>query len=479
MSNQRHVDVAIIGAGTAGMRSYREVSAQTDSVLLIDPGPYGTTCARVGCMPSKLLIAAAEAAHFGKHTDVFGITYDAPKIDGAQVMKRIRSERDRFVGFVLEAVDSWPESHRSNASATFISDHELRLSDGSTVTADRIVIATGSRSNVPAMFNDFGDRLIVNDDIFEWNTLPQSVAVFGAGVIGLELGQALHRLGVRVTLFGRDHLIGPLTDPNMMKAAEAIFKDEFDFLPHAEVTRRTRTEDGVQIDYLVDGVTQTADFDFALVATGRRPNVEGLGLENTSLTLDERGVPLFDVHNGRSGDSHIFIAGDANNRFPLLHEAADEGFVAGYNAAAYPDVRRFVKSSPISVVFTDPQIMMVGETYRGLTERAAEFAVGEVDWSDQGRARVMNVNKGLLRVYGERNTGAFLGAEMVGPRAEHMAHLLAWAHQSRLTVSQMLERPFYHPVMEEGIRTALRTLNRALEMGAPPPPRCLDCGPGG
>jgi len=472
------VEVAIIGAGTAGMRAYREVTKVTDSVLLIEGAQYGTTCARVGCMPSKLLIAAAEAAHFGGRTAPFGVTYAPPEIDGAAVMQRVRAERDRFVGFVVESVESWPERHRVMAHARFASDHDLTLDDGRTVTAERIVIATGSRTNVPSIFHEFGDRMIVNDDVFDWDRLPSSVVVFGAGVIGLELGQALHRLGVRVALFGRDHLVGPITDPAVLAAARDILTAEMEFHPHGEVTRRARTDDGVEIDYVVDGETQTARFDCALIATGRRPNVDGLELENTSLECDARGVPLYNVHNGRCGESHVFIAGDANDRFPLLHEAADEGFAAGYNAAHYPDIRRFSKSAPISVVFTDPQIMMVGDSYAQLTERGADFAVGEVDWSDQGRARVMLVNAGVLRVYGERDTGRFLGAEMVGPRAENIAHLLAWALQSRLTVGEMLERPFYHPVLEEGVRTALRSLNHALEMGPSFPPRCLDCGPG-
>ena len=123
--------------------------------------------------------------------------------------------------------------------------------------------------------------------------------------------------------------------------------------------------------------------------------------------------------------------------------------------------------------------MMVGETHRALLSSGTDFEVGSVDWSDQGRARVMGVGQGLLRVYGERNTGRFLGAEMVGPRAEHLAHLLAWSLQSRLTVAEILERPFYHPVIEEGVRTALRQLNHNLQMGEMPPARCIDCGPGG
>jgi dihydrolipoamide dehydrogenase len=263
-----------------------------------------------------------------------------------------------------------------------------------------------------------------------------------------------------------------------MAAALDIFAAEFPFHPHAEVTRRARTGEGVQIDLATDGGTEALSFERALVATGRRPNVDDLGLCNTSLRLDERGIPVHDIHTARCGDSRIFIAGDANDRLPLLHEAADEGLVAGYNAAHFPDVRRFIGSAPITVVFTDPQIMIVGETHRALCEGDVPFAVGEVDWSDQGRARVMGVNRGLLRVYGHMDSGKFLGAEMIGPRAEHIAHLLAWSRQSDLTVAQMLERPFYHPVLEEGVRTALRNLQFALQMGDKPLPRCIDCGPG-
>ena len=473
-----HVDIAIIGAGTAGMRAYREAAKVTDSVLLIEGDRYGTTCARVGCMPSKLLIAAADAAHHGRHAETFGVRFAPPDIDGRAVMGRVRAERDRFVGFVVEAVEEWPERHRVIARARFRSDSLLELSDRRLVEVDRIVIATGSRNNVPQPFEAFGDRLIVNDDVFGWETLPGAVAVFGAGVIGLELGQALHRLGVRVTLFGRDHLAGPLTDPEVRASALAIFGSEMDFHPHAEVTRHARTDQGVEIDHVVEGATRTERFDYALVATGRRPNLDGLALEKTSLALDKRGVPLFDLHTGRCGDSRIFIAGDATNRLPLLHEAADGGFAAGHNAARFPDIRRFAKSAPISVVFTDPQIMMVGATFAELTDNGADFAAGRLDWAQQGRARVMDVNTGLLRVYGDRKTGRFLGAEMIGPRAENIAHLLAWSVQSGLTVAEMLERPFYHPVLEEGVRTALRSLNHALQMGPGFPARCLDCGPG-
>lgn len=478
MSETRSVEVAIIGAGSAGMRAYREARKVTDSVLVIEGGPYGTTCARVGCMPSKLLIAAAEAAEVGLHAEAFGIHFGPRRIDGRAVMQRVRAERDRFVGFVVEDVEQWPEHHRLRGTARFISDHQLQIEGGPLITADRIVIATGSRPQIIPPLAALGDRLIVNDDVFDWDSLPESVAVIGAGVIGLELGQALHRLGVRVHLFGRNHSVGPLGDPAVREKALTLFAADFPFHAHAEVSRYQRLSDGVQITWQDEQGEHTEVFQYVLAATGRRPNVDDLGLENTSLPRDERGLPLFDRHTGRIGDSHVFIAGDANNVRPLLHEAADEGMIAGYNAGHYPDLRRFRHSTPIAVVFTDPQIMLVGQSYRELDEAGVDFAIGSLDWKGQGRARVMGINQGLLRVYGERNTGRFLGAEMIGPRAEHIAHLLAWSVQSSLTVAEMLERPFYHPVVEEGVRSALRDLNHALQMGPRPPARCLDCGPG-
>lgn len=470
-------DVAVIGAGTAGMSAYREASQYTDRVALIDGGPLGTTCARVGCMPSKLLIAAAEAAHSGSRAPLFGVHYDPPSIDGKAVMSRVRSERDRFVGFVEEAVLSFDKGELIREYARFEDDHTLRLSSGRKITARSIVIATGSRPAIPKALFCAGERLIVNDDVFDWTDLPGSVAVFGAGVIGLELGQALHRLGVRVRLFGRDSLVGPLTDPVVREYAGHTFSAEFPAIWHAD-TRISRDDDAVIVRW-GEKPEQEERFDYVIAATGRKPNVDKIGLENTTLPLGKLGVPDYDPLSGRARDSHIFIAGDAALDLPLLHEAADEGRLAGENAARFPHSYRRSRRTPIGIVFSDPQIAMVGATYASLIEQSGcDFATGEVSFEDQGRARVMAINKGLLRVYAEHCTGRFLGAEMFGPSAEHIGHLLAWAIQTGMTVDQILQMPFYHPVLEEAVRTAFRNANHALGFGPNPPMRCIDCGPG-
>ncbi len=459
--NTRNVDVAVIGAGSAGLVAFREAKKWTNNVVLIEGGPYGTTCARVGCMPSKLLIAAAEAAHATREAPAFGIDVSGVEIDGVAVMDRVRRERDRFVGFVIEGVDAIPVEQRIRGFARFVDDHHVQVDDHTIVYAKRFVIATGSSPSYPKVWEELADRLIVNDDVFDWTDLPKSVAVFGPGVIGLELGQALSRLGVEVSMFGLGGQVGPLTDPEVMASARDAFAGEFYLNAEVDVKALRRVEGGVFIKFVDrDGTVRKKVVDYVIAATGRTPNVAGLALENTTLPLDAKGVPLFDDQTMRIGRSHVFIAGDVSNDRPLLHEASDEGRIAGSNAGRYPDVQPGRRSSPLAVVFSDPQIAMVGSSYRELANQA--IVIGEVSFEDQGRSRVMLKNKGVLRIYADADTGCFLGAEMSGPRAEHLGHLLAWAHQTGMSVAQMLEMPFYHPVVEEGLRTALRDADAAL-----------------
>ena len=458
----RKVDVAVIGAGSAGLPAYRAARMHTEKVVLIEGGAYGTTCARVGCMPSKLLIAAAEAAHSIETASKFGVYSSKPTINGHDVMKRVRSERDRFVGFVLESVENIDQNHHFRGHAQFIDNHTIQVED-KIIEAKSVVISTGSSPKLMSMFNGLGERLVVNDDIFDWDTLPESVAVFGPGVIGLELGQALHRLGVRIRIFGLSGSLKPLSDMGIKSYAENLFKDEFPLDTKANILGLELENEQVKISFVdpKNGEEKEELFDFLLAATGRSPNVNDLGLENTKLELDSLGVPLYNSSTMQCGNSSIFIAGDVNNDLPILHEAADEGKIAGDNAARFPDIKSGLRRSPVTVVFCDPQIAIVGESWSEL-EGNENVVTGKVSFEGQGRSRIILKNKGLMHVYADQNSGLFLGSEFIGPHAEHLAHLMSWAHQQNMTIQQMLEMPFYHPVIEEGLRTALRDAESKL-----------------
>ncbi len=458
-----NADVAIIGVGTAGMTAYRAARAHTERVVTIESGFYGTTCARVGCMPSKLLIAAAEAAHRARRAPIFGVYPGEIRVDGEKVMRRIREERDRFVGFVVDSVESWPDEHRVHGHARFVGPNTLMVDDHTRIEAQRIVIATGSSPVVPEGWRQaLGKRLVVNDDIFDWQTLPESVVVIGAGVIGLELAQALARLGVRVRLLNRSERVGPLTDPEVAAKAREIVEQTVPTVFRANIGDVEQLDDGVAIQYEADGQVCRETFEFLLSATGRRPNLGSLDLSAAGIVLDGKGLPKFNAATGQIENLPVFIAGDASHAHPILHEAADDGRIAGDNAGRFPDILARPRRAPLNVVFSDPQIMIAGMSYADVSASGGEFGVGVVSFEDQGRSRVMDSNAGLLRVYGEVRSGRFLGAEMIGPAAEHLGHLLSWSAQHRLTVQQMLDSAFYHPVVEEGLRTALQVLKRDL-----------------
>lgn len=487
---ERDVDVAIIGAGTAGLSAWHAARQYSDSVVIIEGGEPGTTCARVGCMPSKLLIAAAESAHQAREAPGFGIATGRVEVNGDEVMARVRRKRDDFVESVLDSMQRIEPDNHITGHARFEAPNTLRVGDDLRLHAKAIVIATGSRPHWPDAFDPAGDRLLDSDAVFDWEELPGSVAVFGPGSVGLELGQALARLGVRLRMFGKSGSLGPFQEPKLRDYAQRIFNEEFYLDTSAQIEAIERDGDQVVIRFLERGSGRrlTERFDYLLAATGRRPNLDRLDLQNAGLILDDKGVPHYNrfTMQCRCADDvvdgcHVFIAGDASQELPLLHEANQQGRIAGHNAGRYPERRAGRRSTPLSIAFTDPQMATVGLSR---DEAASRFgcdrvAEGGASFEDQGRAVVMRQNRGLMRLYAEHGSGQFLGAELFGPRVEHIAHLLAWALEQKMGVERMLEMPFYHPVVEEGLRSALRDLNSTLLQGPAMTERCLEYGPGG
>jgi dihydrolipoamide dehydrogenase len=463
----REVDVAILGAGSAGLSAWRAARNMGASVVLIDPGPFGTTCARVGCMPSKLVIAAAEAAHHARQVSEFGVHSEGVRVDGREVMERVQSERDRFVGFVMEVIEEAREAGELIVGrGTVTAPGKLAIGDGTEVVFKSLVVATGTTPFIPPPFRGIEHALFTNETFFDMETLPKSTLVVGLGAIGLELGQALHRLDVQTTLVGIGGQVGPLSDPIVLENAEQTLADELDIHIDYELTSIEPAGEGIRLRFVDSkGRERDEEFEKVLMAAGRKPMLDKLGLEHLGIEPGDDGRYVIDPETLQLGDAPVFFAGDVNELHPLLHEAADDGRIAGQNAASYPDVRASWRRTPLGIVFSDPQIGVVGGGYAALGD--CEAVAGEVSFENQGRARVQAMNAGKVRIYADKHSGKLLGAELFGPRVEHLSHLLAWAVQSGMTVNEALQMPFYHPVVEEGVRTALRNLDSNLRHGDP------------
>ena len=453
------VDVIIVGAGTAGLGALREVRKRTQSFIIINDGPWGTMCARVGCMPSKALIEAAGEFHRRLVFPELGLSGgDGLRVDAGAVLARVRRVRDSFVTETRELTDSLGERAISGR-ARLRGPHQVEVG-GRLLEARSIVLATGSRPNVPEAWRPLADRLLTTDTLFEERALPSRLAVVGLGPVGLEMAQALARLGVQVTGFHSEQTIGGLGEGPVNDLALETLRGQLKLRLGHEARLTAEGPEGAKEACLrLTAGSASVLVDRALVALGRRPNVDGLGLETLGVPLDENGLPEVDRATLQVAGLPIFLAGDANAELPLQHEAADDGHIAGLNAVA-PPIRRFVRRTPLSIVFCDPTIARVGRRWdAGAQDRVV---VGEAHFGDQGRARMMLRNVGLLRLCASREDGTLLGGELFAPAGEHLAHWLALAIHRRSTVFDLLRAPFYHPTVEEGLRTALVELAKQL-----------------
>lgn len=457
----KKVKVAIIGAGSGGLSARREIQKKTNDYVVIDGGPLGTTCARVGCMPSKVLIQIAEDYNRRKKYAEEGILgADSISLDKIQVMKHVRKLRDRFVRGVTGSMEAWTSSNLIRGYAKFVDPNTLEV-NGEKIYAQKIVIATGSSPVIPEIFEDYKEHLITTDGFFELEELPDSVAVIGLGVIGIELGQAMHRLGVDTVGIARRKIISGVSDPKLREYVVKKFSEEmklsFDGVDKVEKLDGKLKIYSADRSYVVEKVLLTA---------GRRSNWNSLNIECLNLTVSERGIPSHNKNTFQLTDHpHIFLAGDNTGEKQILHEASDEGKIAGHNCVN--DVQAFMTRTPLMVTFSDPNISFVGKMYQELIDEKVEFEIGEVSFEGQGRSIVKLKEIGMLRVYGEKKTGLLLGAELMAPDGEHLGHLLSWCIAQGLTVNKVLSMPFYHPVIEEGLRTALRDLRDKVDERQP------------
>lgn len=458
MTEQINVDVAIIGAGTGGMYALREVRRSKKSFVLIDSGPLGTTCARVGCMPSKVALHIAEFWNAQKEFPRYGISgAEHLRLDGAVAWQALREQRDKFASGAAGNATQGAGEHLIMGRARFLEPTLLAVeTDSGTqqISAKSVIIAAGSRPIMPGFLQPFAEHCITTDDFFEMQELPKSIGILGLGAIGLEMGLALARLGVAVHGADMAQTVGGITDPEVSEIALAEFAKEMKLYLGAPA-ELAEAKQGV---LLKAGDTQV-QVDKVLVALGRRPNTDQLNLAEAGFELDERGQPLFNPNTLQVGDHPVYIVGDINGYRPLMHEAADEGAMAGYNATQSTHVA-FKRKTPLAIAFTNPDVISVGARFDELNQD--DILIGTASGQANGRTRVITDREGVLRLYADKNTGQLLGASMVGVRGEHVAQLLALAIERKETAHSLLQMPYYHPVVEEIIQSALQDIARHI-----------------
>lgn len=439
-------DLIIIGAGSAGLAALKEARRYTDNVLLIHKGPTGTTCARLGCMPSKSLIYAAKLYDSHKRMPEAGITgSELLSPDIPAIMQTVRDKRDAFVASVREETSIY-DGYIIQGTARFESSTTIRA-NGNLFHTKASIIATGSTPFIPKKYQDFSPYLITSDSLFECKDLPKRIAVIGLGAIGLEMAQAFAMLGIEVTAVNRGKTIGMVKDPKInSRILETLYEDMNVWLDSDPGI--TRIKSGL----ILHTNTKETVVDAIFVATGRTPNTSRLGLRRLGIDTNGNGVPPFNRYNMQISGYPIYMAGDVTDERAILHEASDEGRRAAYHAL-HENAQASPRYPQLQIIFTKPTIAIVGDTSYAL--RHDTIVIGESDFEDQGRAKIEDSNFGKISLLVDKEGGYLRGAEIMAPAAEHLAHFLALALTQRLTVRQILKTPFYHPTLEEGLRSAL------------------------
>jgi len=453
-------DLVVIGAGSAGFSASITAAGQGAQVALIGSGTIGGTCVKIGCVPSKTLIRAAETLHHARVAARFaGIAAEAKLTDWRRTVR----QKDALVSELRQAkyIDLLPAYN-----GIAYREGPARLVDGGVevgdahISAGKIIIATGARPAAPAIPGIETVPYLTSTSALDLEVLPRSLLVVGGGYVGAELAQMFARAGVKVTLVCRSRLL-PEAEPEIGAALTEYFQDE-GIAVVAGVTYRAihKTETGIALDVSREGQDTTIDADQVLIATGRTPNIEGLGLIDHGVAVSPKGGIVVDdrMRTSRTG---VYAAGDVTGRDQFVYMAAYGAKIAAKNALN-GDSLRYDNSAMPGIVFTDPQVASVGLTEAGA--RAAGYAVrvSTIGLDQVPRALAARDTRGLIKLVADAGSGRLLGAHILAPEGADSIQTAALAITHSLTVQQLADTIFPYLTTVEGLKLAALSFDKEV-----------------
>ena len=448
-------DLIVIGAGPGGyVAAIRAAQLGLNTACIEKEPSLGGTCLRVGCIPSKALLESSELYHeahrggFAAH----GIGVGTPTLDVSAMMGRKNDIVEQLTGgvkylFEKNGITRYLGHGRLDGPGRVV----VEGPDGpTTLEAAHIVIATGSEvATLPGVELDW-DRIGGSTEALSYPEVPEHLAVIGAGVIGLELGSVWLRLGARVTVLEYLDRILPGMDTRLSKRAHPLFRRQgFEFRMGARVTGARLQSAGAPCVVEVDG-QDPVHCDRVLLAVGRRPYTEGLGLSTVDISPDERGrIPVDGHFRAAPG---VYAIGDVIAGPMLAHKAEDEGIacvehiVTGYGHVNYDAVP--------SIVYTDPEIAWVGRTEEELESAGVPYRSGSFPFAPNGRAKALGKTDGLVKILAHAETDRVLGVHMLGPRVSELIAEVAVAMELGASAEDIARSCHAHPTLAEVVREA-------------------------
>ena len=459
--NPNHFYYLVIGGGSAGYAAARTAREVVDRVAIVDGSEHlGGLCILKGCMPSKTLIYSAEVLHHAKQGSLFGLNIPEANVDMKLLHQRKVDTIKEFADYRVEGLESDRFTLFRNR-AEFTGPTSIKLDDGRELTADKIMISTGSIVQVPPIpgLADL-EGAWTSDDVLDLDFLPESVIVLGGGIVASELTQFLNRVGSKVTQIQRNEHILREVSPEASTVIENVFRNEgVELHTETKILSISRTDESFEVTFEKDGkvIIKTAKHLFN--ALGRIPNTQSLNLEAAGIQLQETGHIKTGPFN-QTDNPNVYAAGDVAGPVEIVHVAIIQGEAAAKHASGRK-VREPSDWGFLGVIFTDPQIALAGENEATLKAEGVDFVIADYPWDDHGKSILMEAKHGYVRVFADR-TGKILGGEIVGKDAGELIHAFSVAISLNASVVDLLNAPWYHPTLSEMITYPLEEIAEEL-----------------
>ncbi len=451
-------DIVVIGSGPGGyVAAIRAAQLGYKTAIVEKYSTLGGTCTNVGCIPSKALLDSTEHYHTAQTKfDTHGISIENLKINFDQLMKR-------KAGVVNQNISGLNYLMKKNkieiieGKASFVNNSEISVlkNDGAShaVKGKYFIIATGSKpSTIKGVAID-KDRIITSTEALKLNEIPKSMAIIGGGVIGVEMASIYARIGVKVSILEYADSLIPSMDKELGKELKKILsKNSIEILLNHKVQSAQNNGSSVTINY-IDGndKNNALTVDYCLVAVGRKPYTEGLGLENTSIKLDDKGRIVTDNHL-KTNEDNIYAIGDVIAGPMLAHKAEEEAvFVVETINGQKPHIDYNLIPN---VVYTWPEIASVGFTEEQLKKENRSYRVGKFPFSASGRARAAMEYDGFVKVLSDTKYGELLGVHIIGPRAADLIAQAVIGMHYQTTDEDMFRISYAHPTYSEALKEA-------------------------
>src|SRR5690625_1623400 len=442
------VDTLVVGAGPGGYVAAIRAAQLGQKVTIVDKGALGGTCLNVGCIPSKALIQAGHLADAAKGNDDLGITTENVSIDFAKVQDWKGSVVNRLTSGV-EGLLKGNKVDIVKGEVFFVDNQHAKVMDekqSQTYTFKDCIIATGSSPiEIPSF--PFSDRVLDSSGGLALEEIPESLVVIGGGYIGTELGSAYANFGTKVTILeGAEDILNTFEKQMRSIVKKRLKKNDVSVETNALAQGVEETDDGVKVTYEVNGKEETVEADYVLVTVGRKTNTEEIGLEQVGIEVDDKGLVKIDKQC-RTNVENIYAIGDIVAGLPLAHKASYEGKVA---AAAISGEKSAVDYLVMpAVVFSDPEIAIVGYTEEEAKEKGFKAKASKFPFAANGRALSLNDSDGFMKLITREEDGLVIGAQIVGANASDMIAEIGLAIETGVTAEDLALTIHAHPTLAE------------------------------